>query len=183
MHTTYTLLLLVLTTLSVVAAATTPSQYIGQESREIKSLSPSEVGDLLAGRGMGLAKAAELNGYPGPMHVLELSQQLGLSEAQTAATRQLFARMQSSAKELGAELVSAERALDALFRERRASREALDAELARVAALQARVRGVHLQAHIEQTQILSPQQVSQYMQLRGYGSGKSHEHQHRHHKH
>ena len=42
------------------------SPYAGQESREIKSLSPAEVDGYLAGAGMGFAKAAELNGYPGP---------------------------------------------------------------------------------------------------------------------
>jgi hypothetical protein len=183
MRTTRTLLLLLLSAFAGVGAANTTSPYVGQDSREIKALSASEVADLLAGRGMGLARAAELNGYPGPMHVLELNKQLGLTEAQSAATKALFARMQASAKELGAELVAGERALDALFRERRATREALEAELARVASLQSRVRGVHLQAHIEQTRILSPQQVARYMQLRGYGSDKASEHQRRNHKH
>ena len=34
--------------------------------------------------GMGLALAAELNGYPGPAHVIELAKSLGLSEPQRA---------------------------------------------------------------------------------------------------
>jgi hypothetical protein len=168
---------------STASAATPPSQYVGQESREIKSLAPSEVSDLLAGRGMGLARAAELNGYPGPMHVLELSSQLGLSEAQESSTRALFARMQASAKELGAELVAAERALDGLFRDQQATQEALDSALTRIGLLQAKVRGVHLQAHIEQARLLSQHQTAQYMRLRGYGSEPSHQHQHQHRKH
>ena len=56
------------------------SSYAGQEMRAIKSLSPQEVADLLAGRGMGLAKAAELNHYPGPRHVLDLARELDLTE-------------------------------------------------------------------------------------------------------
>lgn len=42
--------------------------YAGQETREIKVLSPKEVDDLGQGRGTGLAKAAELNRYPGLLH-------------------------------------------------------------------------------------------------------------------
>jgi hypothetical protein len=53
--------------------------YAGLEARSIKTLSDQQIGDLRAGRGMGLALAAELNGYPGPMHVLELADALGLS--------------------------------------------------------------------------------------------------------
>lgn len=44
------------------------SPYAGLPAREIKALSPEEIADLAAGRGMGLALAAELNGYPGPRH-------------------------------------------------------------------------------------------------------------------
>lgn len=153
-------------------AAAPTSAYVGQETRSIKALSPSEVDDLLAGKGMGQARAAELNGYPGPMHVLELGRELALSDAQTAATTALFGRMQAAARALGAQLVEAERALDTLFKENKATPEATEAELARIGVLQARVRGVHLQAHLEQTRILSPEQVVRYRQLRGYDDGQ-----------
>ena len=53
--------------------AQTQNPYAGEQSRAIKALSPKEVYDLTQGRGMGLAKAAELNRYPGPMHALELA--------------------------------------------------------------------------------------------------------------
>jgi hypothetical protein len=36
---------------------------------------------------MGMAKAAELNGYPGPRHVLDLSPELHLTDAQTKLVR------------------------------------------------------------------------------------------------
>ena len=63
--------LLLACVLTGAAAQTTPhaSAYAGQQSRAIKSLSEQDVDDLLAGRGAGFAKAAELNGYPGPAHV------------------------------------------------------------------------------------------------------------------
>jgi len=66
--------------------ARSQSPYIGQASREIKALSPQEISDYLSGKGMGLAKAAELNGYPGPAHVLELAAQLELTSEQKTKT-------------------------------------------------------------------------------------------------
>ena len=63
-------------------AAFAQSPYAGMQTRPIKALSEQQVADLKAGRGMGLALPAELNGYPAPIHVLELSDQLGPSADQ-----------------------------------------------------------------------------------------------------
>ena len=57
----------------VASAALAQSPCAGMQARSIKALSEQQVADLKAGRGMGLALSAELNGYPGPAHVLELS--------------------------------------------------------------------------------------------------------------
>ena len=62
----------------------THQPYAGLQARPVKALSDQQIADLKAGRGMGLALAAELNGYPGPMHVLELATPLGLSDDQRA---------------------------------------------------------------------------------------------------
>lgn len=156
----------------------TASPYAGQQQQEISSLSPAEVADLRAGRGMGLARPAELNGYPGPLHVLELAAALELSAEQRARTEALYARMQAAAREAGARWIEAERDLDALFRTRQVTPESLRAALDRVGAQQARVRDVHLQAHLEQTALLTPAQIERYVQLRGYAGGHRH-HQHR----
>ncbi len=50
------------------------SKYSGQEQRIIKSLSPDDIAELRRGGGWGLAKAAELNGVPGPVHLLEMKE-------------------------------------------------------------------------------------------------------------
>src|SRR5258705_4499780 len=73
------------------------SSYSGMQTRPIKALSDQQVADLKAGRGMGLALAAELNGYPGPAHVLELSDKLALTVEQRARVRQLFESMKQEA--------------------------------------------------------------------------------------
>lgn len=84
------------------------SSYSGEETRQIKALSESEITGLMAGKGMGYAKAAELNGYPGPKHVLELGKELSLTAEQQKKTETLFALMEASAKSLGVELIAAE---------------------------------------------------------------------------
>src|ERR1051325_7248711 len=127
-------------------AASPPAPYAGQQSRDIKALSEREVDDLLAGRGMGLAKAAELNGYPGPAHVLELAAQLELTSEQKTKTEALFETMQARAIMLGKELVQEERALDRLFASRTVSSVTLENVLARIGRLQGQVRRVHLAA-------------------------------------
>ena len=146
------------------------SAYAGQEARDIKALSAQEVQDLATGKGMGLAKAAELNGYPGPSHVLELAGELRLTAQQRERTQVLFESMQAKASALGKTLIDAERELDTMFATRRATPEALAAQLETLGKLQARVRGAHLEAHLVQAQILSPEQVAQYVTLRGYSS-------------
>jgi Spy/CpxP family protein refolding chaperone len=170
-------------------AAAGAAPYAGQQSREIKALSAAEQADLLAGRGMGLAKAAELNGYPGPAHVLELAAELELDAQQRRSTRALFESMERRASELGSQIVEEERALDALFASRQATPARIEETASRIGQLQARLRAVHLEAHLDQIRILSAAQVARYNELRGYagatggGHGAGHPaggHRHRH---
>ncbi len=139
-------------------------------SRDIKALSASDIDGIRAGRGMGLALAAELNGYPGPMHVLELAEKLELTQSQRTATQELFQRMKAAAIAAGEEFINAERDLDRVFANKVVDTTKLAEALAHVARTQANLRGVHLQAHLEQTRILTPEQVARYNKLRGYGS-------------
>lgn len=147
-------------------AAHTP--YSGLHARQIKALSDQQVAELRAGKGMTLALAAELNGYPGPAHVLELAQSLGLSPEQRAATQDLFHRMQAEASSLGEEVITAERALDALFAQRTATPESLSKATARVAQAQGRLREAHLRYHLAMMDVLAAEQIAAYNRLRGY---------------
>jgi len=61
--------------------------YAGMQTRSIKALSDQQIADLKAGRGMGLALPAELNGYPGPIHVLELPTNSGFPPNKRPASR------------------------------------------------------------------------------------------------
>ena len=95
------------------AQTTVTPPYAGQQSRNIKALSEQDVAGLIAGQGAGFAKAAELNGYPGPMHTLELEGPLGLRPDQVAASEALMVAHKARARALGVTLVEAERELDA----------------------------------------------------------------------
>lgn len=142
--------------------------YAGLQSRDIKALSEAELADLRAGRGMGLALAAELNGYAGPMHALEHADALGLDAAQRARLTQLMDTMRADAIAAGERLIAAERALDRLFAEGTASPEAVRAATAAVATAQGEVRAVHLVTHIAAREVLTPAQRDRYAALRGY---------------
>ncbi len=146
------------------------SPYAGQERSEIKSLSPQEVTSLLAGHGMGYARAAELNGYPGPMHVIELADRLALTPQQRKASERLMAEHRANARDLGAQVIAAERALDQLFAERSANAQTVSAAAERAGQLQAQLRAKHLNTHLAQTQLLNAEQIRRYNELRGYAA-------------
>ena len=159
---------------SVPAADPSQSPYAGQQSRSIKALSQEEIAALRNGDGMGLAKTAELNGYPGPRHVLALARELRLSEQQAGEVAAIRERMSAAAQPLGAELIEHERALDQLFARREITPERLAAETKAIGDIQARLRTVHLSAHLETRAVLSVEQIAQYDKLRGYaGIGAS----------
>ena len=169
----------------VTASAGASAPYAGQEAREIKALSAHDIAGLLAGQGAGMAKAAELNGYPGPAHVLEFANELSLSAAQRDSTERLMKSHKARAAKLGADVVEAELALDRLFTTRHAEPEAVERATARVGALQAALRAEHLNTHLLQTRLLLPDQVQRYQVLRGYaaapaGAGSESGPHHRH---
>ncbi len=148
--------------------------YAGQEARAIKALAPERIEGLRAGAGLGYAKAAELNGWPGPLHVLELADALSLSGEQAARVSAIRERMLAEARPLGADLIEAEAALDALFAGDAATPGAVAAATARIGALDARLRAVHLEAHIETYPLLTRHQRMIYAKARGYGGGHGH---------
>jgi Spy/CpxP family protein refolding chaperone len=170
-------LIIVATTATGLAQTTSP--YTGQERRTIKALSDEEIRDLLEARGMGLAKAAELNSYPGPLHVLQLANELGLSDTQRKATDSLYANMRQRALSIGRQIVEAERTLDRAFVNSAIEPATLWSQVRAIATLQGELRAVHLEAHIAQRSLLTPEQVAQYDVLRGYrGSPAPHDARH-----
>jgi len=144
------------------------SPYAGWQQRGVKALSDQLLGDLRAGRGMGLALAAELNGYPGPLHVLELADRLQLSSDQAQRVRGLYEAMKSEAIAVGEKLVAAELELDRQFAERKITPAILASIAAQIGERQGELRAVHLKYHLTTAELLTPDQKRRYSELRGY---------------
>jgi hypothetical protein len=158
------------TLILLVTTATAQTPYASMQARSIKALSEQQLADLRAGRGMGMALAAELNGYPGPSHVLELADKLGLT----------IDAMKAEALPIGSALIEQEAALDNQFASRAVTPESLRAAVATVAVTQGELRNIHLKYHLSAADILTASQIQKYAELRGYtNSGKQQKH-HRH---
>jgi Spy/CpxP family protein refolding chaperone len=152
--------------------------YAGQQNRMIKALSEQDIAGLLKGEGMGMAKAAELNGYPGPLHVLTLARELELTPTQRQQIQVIFDRMSAAAKPLGAELVEHERMLDQAFAKGEITPDRLAVETAAIGELAGRLRLAHLAAHLQTRALLNPAQLTLYQHLRGYGDPAAVMHHH-----
>ena len=152
--------------------------YEGQQEREIKALSTDEVKQYLSGAGMGYAKPAELNRYPGPMHVLELADKLDLTADQRARTRTLMDAHKVEARAIGAKRVESERAIEMLFRSGKVDETALAKGVREAAVLEGEYRMTHLETHRRMRAMLSDEQVARYVRLRGYEGGSEHRRQH-----
>lgn len=172
MRATFLLLAGALASSGPAVAQANPSQpFAGRQTQQIKSLSPEEIDNLRNGRGMGFALPAELNGYPGPAHILEHAAELQLSSAQKAQTQHLFDSMKKETTALGEDLIGAERALDDAFASRTIDSASLDALTERAGAARAKVRAAHLRYHLKAALVLDEKQTALYARLRGYGEG------------
>jgi Spy/CpxP family protein refolding chaperone len=149
--------------------AQVPQPYAGTQAREIKALSEEQIADLKAGRGMGLAIAAEVNGFPGPRHALDLAGDLHLTADQIAHISRLFDSMKAEAVPLGEQLINQERSLDAQFANRHVTQQSLGAALADIGSTQAALRNAHLKYHLLTAELLTSEQIKRYAELRGYG--------------
>jgi Spy/CpxP family protein refolding chaperone len=157
--------------LSAAVASAQPAQtYAGLQARPLKALSAEQIADLKAGRGMGLALAAELNGYPGPSHVLELARELELTEGQRAQVQAKFAAMKAETVPLGETLIARESELDQQFAARLITPASLAAAMEAIGAAQATLRTAHLKYHLAMLDVLTPAQVKRYAELRGYAT-------------
>ena len=142
--------------------------YAAFKDRPIKALSSEQEDDLRKGRGMGLALAAEMNGYPGPMHVLQLADALKLSADQRTRFDSLFAKMRVDAVAAGEHIIKLESELNTQFVARSISAESLERLTKEIGESQGRLRATHLRYHLETVAILSSDQAAKYNTARGY---------------
>ena len=114
------------------------------------------------GRGFGMAFAADQNGYPGPLHVLELKDRLRLTAEQEARTRALLEAMFAESRPRSARLLAAEARLRELFARRAADETAVATAVAEVEHARAEVRLVHLRSHLKTRELLTEDQIRAY---------------------
>lgn len=135
----------------------------------IKTLTEELIQGYRNGEGMGLAKAAELNHYPGPRHVLNLADDLNLSPSQRKEAQRLFDEMHAQAVALGSQILAFEEKLDAAFAARSVDPEQLRLLTTQISDLQGKLRRTHLQAHMAMRAALTEQQISKYDEIRRGG--------------
>jgi len=141
-------------------------------------LLPQEVESLARGEGMALAMAAELNGYPGPRHLLDAAAagQLELRPNQREALTRLYDGMLAEAKAQGQEILLAEEELAMRFRHGHIDKAGLREILGQIGQLRAELRLIHLRTHLETGALLTPEQIARYKTVRGYDTGGAHQH-------
>lgn len=142
--------------------------YAGMKVRSIKAISEEEINGLLEGKGLKYALTAELNQYPGPSHSLDFASELGLSEEQEKVLTALKEKVNQEAKILGKQLVELEERLDKAFSEGTITKEQLEKLTNEIAIVDGQLRNVHLQTHLDVKEILTPEQITNYDELRGY---------------
>lgn len=150
------------------AAPQETSPYTSHAGLKIKALTPETIEQYRKGTGMGLAIPAELNGYPGPRHVLDLGVEISLTSEQRAKMEELFESMRTAAVRLGEEIIALESKLDAGFASGTMTRVELQALTNEIASRQGKLRFTHLETHIAAKAILSAPQIAAYNKARGY---------------
>lgn len=142
--------------------------YASLQSRSIKGLSEADIQELRRGGGWGLALPAELNGKPGPAHLLELSDEIGLTKTQVAALTKIYEGMLEEAILTGERLIAAEAALSKAFENDDLLPDVLARLVKEAEAARADLRIVHLSRHLATTALLTADQIQKYQVLRGY---------------
>ena len=127
---------------------------------------PPDRGVLVNAEGGGQAMVAEMNGYPGPKHVLDLAPTLNLTTGQKKQITAIFREMESRAKELGTRIVRIEDELSTAFRQGLVSERSVKDDSEQIGRLRGRLRAVHLTAHLKTKEIMTRAQIELYKTLR-----------------
>lgn len=168
----------IITSIAVFISLTVSAQHnkmnhgAADSKSNIKSMSEADIEGYKNGNGMGQAKAAELNSYPGPMHVLDFKKELGLTAAQIEKITIIYNAMKKDATVFGSQLIDAESALNKAFQDKKISSGELEKLTSQIGNLIGKLRFTHLNAHIKTTNELNAFQIGKYNELRGYANDK-----------
>ncbi|WP_409523924.1 hypothetical protein [Nitrincola sp. MINF-07-Sa-05] len=175
MHPIKQPIFLILTTLFLTQVSagqthdTLSTPYAGLETRAIKSLSESDIAELEKGGGWGMALVAELNGIPGPAHLLELKDRIELTEEQIERITLQLKVMKAAAIPVGQQLIRAEAELERAFQSGEINEAGLMTLLEYSEKARTELRFIHLSQHLTTPALLTQKQITRYNRLRGYG--------------
>ncbi len=137
-----------------------------QATVRLIAIPKEDIVGYLSGAGMGMAKVADHNLYPGPVHVLAFSEELGLTDEQVEQAQELYLKMKNKAARLGAEMIVKETLLQKEFANKTVSQSVLRELVSTASRLKGEIRYTHLEAHIQQRKLLTEHQIQLYSQLR-----------------
>ena len=140
-----------------------------------RSLTPEEIRALQEGDAMGLARTAELNGYPNPARILEAARagKMDLYADQRGAIERVQAAAKAKAQALGHQILAEEASLEAEFRTGRILEADLAQQVEDIGRKLAELRLTHLRAHLLTAALLRPEQIEEYYQFRGLATPSS----------
>ncbi len=146
------------------------SPYAGayDPNAPIRALSSELVEQIRQGQGASLALPAELNGVPGPRHVLELRADLDLTPDQQNQVQEIFDQYLVDVIPAGERYLAAVQGLEEGFRAQTVMESELPGFVAEIGRLEADLVTVHLAAHLRTAELLTPDQIAAYNRLRGY---------------
>ena len=121
---------------------------------------------LERGAGAGMASYADLNGYPGPKHILEMRDTLRLTDGQEKDIEAIFDEMSENARTKGESIIAKEMELDSKFRLGVATMPNIRRLTGEIGMLRGELRAVHMTAHIQAREILTKQQIALYNTIR-----------------
>ena len=139
----------------------------GMDGGMLGGVSAQEKEALLKGAGLGAGMIAMMNGYPGPKHVLEMGDELGLTAEQRESIGKTYGKVKAESVEFGTELVEKDEKLTALFASGSVSTGEVEKLSREIGELQGRVRAAHLNAHVETYDALTPAQREQLSSMQG----------------
>src|SRR3989475_8751893 len=140
---------------------------VGAEGHQVAQACVTEFEKVVSdGRGFGLAFAADQNGYPGPMHVLELRDRLKLTADQETRARELMHTMFAESRPKGARLLEAEAKLRRLFADRTADEATVRAAVGEAERVRSEGRLIHLLTHLQTPDHPSAEQRRAYHEAR-----------------
>ncbi len=139
---------------------------IGVTAGVLSAQIPTDRDALLNGDGNGMAAYAELNGFPGPKHVLDLAEKLGLTPRQKADVRTVYEEMRTRARAIGKMIVKIEEELHYAFNSGMLKGESVEEDAESIGKMRGTLRGVHLAAHVKTKEFLTKKQIETYVALR-----------------